>query len=142
MRNATHTHRKTPEKRCEMESSACFCTVQPAGCRIFAGKHRKNRCENKTKVQFRVSKMPAKKSHHPARRADVHAASNNHHNYYCCYYYYYSRRPLLVPTPTAITTTMTSTLSTLSILLTAIIRVAACHHRGLGELLRSHLLSF
>ena len=141
MRNATHTHRKTPEKRCEMESSACFCTVQPAGCRIFAGKHRKNRCENKTKVQFRVSKMPAKKSHHPARRADVHAASNNHHNYYCCYYYY-SRRPLLVPTPTAITTTMTSTLSTLSILLTAIVRVAACHHRGLGELLRSHLLSF
>ena len=67
----THTgkHRKT-------QSSACFCTVQPAGCRTcFARKHRKNRCENKTKVQFRVSKvlklefqhMPAKKSHHPAR---------------------------------------------------------------------------
>ena len=43
--------------------------------RFFARKHRKYRCENKTQVQFRVSKvpklelqhMPAKKSHHPTR---------------------------------------------------------------------------
>ena len=43
---------------------------------FFAIKHRKNRCESKSKVQFRVSKvpklefqhMPAKESHHPARR--------------------------------------------------------------------------
>ena len=58
MRNATHTgkHRK---KRCDMQSSTCFCTVQPAGWRtFFAIKHRKNRCESKSKVQLRVNKVP------------------------------------------------------------------------------------
>ena len=56
--------------------------------RFFARKHRKHRCENKTQVQFRVSKvpklelqhMPAKKSHHFHAAADARAASNNNGN--------------------------------------------------------------
>ena len=75
MRNATHTgkHRK---KRCEMQRSTRFCTVQPGGWDTFAIQHRKNRCESRSKVKFWVRNvpklefqhMPAKESHHPARR--------------------------------------------------------------------------
>ena len=90
MRNATHTHTHTQEsaeqKRYELESSAFFWySVARRLSQFFARKRRKNRCENKTQVQFRVSKvpklefqrMPAKKSHHPARRQMPRAANNN-----------------------------------------------------------------
>ena len=79
MRNATHTHtdRKTPEKTMRNgELSIFLYSVARRLSHFFARKHRKNRCKNKTQVQFRVSKvpklqfqhMPAKTSHHPARR--------------------------------------------------------------------------
>ena len=72
-----NTHRKTQKNICEMQSSTYFCTVQPAGWRtFFAIKHRRNRCESKSKVQLWVNKvpklefqhMPAKESHHPPAR--------------------------------------------------------------------------
>ena len=63
-----------------MESSAIFAQCSPPAVVFFARKYHKNRCENKTQVQFRVSKgpklefqhMPTKKSYHPAQR-ETHA---------------------------------------------------------------------
>ena len=71
------THRKTPKKR--MRRGQLSTMLDSAARRLlhfFARKHRKRRCEKKTQVQFRASKvprfefqhMPAKKSTHPARR--------------------------------------------------------------------------
>ena len=71
------THRKTPNKT--MRNAEVNTFLHSAARRLghfFAIKHRKNRCESKSKVQFRVSKvpklefqhMPAQESHHPARR--------------------------------------------------------------------------
>ena len=71
------THRKTPNKTIRNAEVNTF--LHSAARRLghfFAIKHRKNRCESKSKVQFRVSKvpklefqhMPAQESHHPARR--------------------------------------------------------------------------
>ena len=70
---------------------------------FFARKHCKYRCEKKTQVQFRASKppklefqhMPAKKSHHPARRqthvlatttttTGTTATTLTDDDYYCC----------------------------------------------------------
>ena len=75
MQNATHTG-KHRTKRCEMQRSTRFCSAARRLGHLFAIKHRKNRCESKSKVQFRVSKvpklefqhMPAKESHHPTGR--------------------------------------------------------------------------
>ena len=59
-----------------MESLAFFYSVARRVAHFFVRKHRENRCEHKTQIQFRVSKvpklefqhMPAKKSHRPTRR--------------------------------------------------------------------------
>ena len=72
------TQENTEKKRCEMQSSTCFCTVQPGGWRTFLLYKTQHRCESKSRVQLRVNKvpklefqhMPAKviAPHHPARR--------------------------------------------------------------------------
>ena len=59
------THRKIPTKT--MRNAEVNTFLHSAARRLghfFAIKHRKNRCESNSKVQFRV---PAKESHHPAR---------------------------------------------------------------------------
>ena len=72
-----HTHRKTPKKT--MRNAEVNTFLHSAARRLghfLAIKHRINRCESRSKVQFRVSKvrklefqhMPAKESHHPARQ--------------------------------------------------------------------------
>ena len=75
MRNATL--RKTTKKTMRNGELSMFLDSAARRLRrFFARKHRKYRCENKTQVQFRVSKvpklelqhMPAKKSHHSTRR--------------------------------------------------------------------------
>ena len=71
------THRKTPTKT--MRNAEVNTFLHSAARRLghfFAIKQRKNRCESRSKVQFRVSKvpklefqhMPAKESHNPAWR--------------------------------------------------------------------------
>ena len=73
----THTQENTEINDAKGRAQHVFAQRSPpAGALLFAIKHRKNRCESKSKVQFRVSKvpilefqhMPAKESHHPARR--------------------------------------------------------------------------
>ena len=71
----TGKHRK---QRCEMQRSTRFaqCSVQPGGWDTFAIQQRKNRCDSRSKVKFwvrnvpklEIQHMPAKESHHPARR--------------------------------------------------------------------------
>ena len=71
------THRKTPKKT--MRNAELNMFLHSAARRLadfLAIKHRENRCESKNKVQLRANKvpklefqhMPAKESHHPARR--------------------------------------------------------------------------
>ena len=71
------THRKTQKNT--MRNAEVNTFLHSAARRLghfFAMKHRKNRCESKSKVQLRAKQvpkrecqhMPAKESHHPARR--------------------------------------------------------------------------
>ena len=77
MRNATHTHRKTPTKTMRHgELSSELYSAARRLLQFFARKHRKNRCKTKRKFnsgrsivpKLEFQHMPAKKSHHPARR--------------------------------------------------------------------------
>ena len=74
--NPAKTEENTEQKRCEMESSAFFLySVARRLSHYFASK---NRCENKTQVQFRGSTAHASKEIAPPRAAaDARAANNN-----------------------------------------------------------------
>ena len=128
-----HTLENAEKKRCEMESLAFFVQCSSPAVTFFARKHRKNRCENKTQVQFRVSKvpklefqpLPAKKSHHPARQ-QTHAlpsttmttstttiqSSSSSSYYYYNYYYDYTATITSTSTSTTTTTTAAATTTT------------------------------
>ena len=73
----THTHRKTPTKTMRHgELSSELYSAARRLLQFFARKHRKNRCKTKRKFnsgrsivpKLEFQHMPAKKSHHPARR--------------------------------------------------------------------------
>ena len=78
-------HRKT---RCEMESSACFCTVQPGGWRTSLLENT-TKNDAKTKPKFNSGRAKCQNSSFsthaskeiapPRAAADAHAANNNHY---------------------------------------------------------------
>ena len=71
-----HTQENTEKNDAKWRAEHVFVQCSPPAVAFFARKQHKNRCRNKTQVQFRASKvpkhefqhMPAKKSHHSARR--------------------------------------------------------------------------
>ena len=129
MRNATHTHTHNRKKRCEMQRSTRFCTVQPGSWDTFCYKtpqkpmRKQKQSSNlgEESAKTRVSAHASKGIAPPHAAADATTANNNSNNNN---YndndsdngnYEFSFNYITLSTSTTTTTTMTTTTTATSV---------------------------